>query len=168
MTETDVHSRQGDSQQTLSFRCMQTPMAIPIVCVREIIEYGQLTVVPLMPAYIKGVLNLRGHVVPVIDLALRLGGTPTEISKRTCIIILDLPVGDTCQQAGLIVDAVDEVLDIYTQDIEPPPEFGTHFNVQFIAGMARMDNGFTILLKADGLFTTDELQRMYDQSASAG
>ena len=95
--------------QNLSFRCMQTALALLIDRVREIIEYGQVTTVPMMPGYVRGVLNLRGNVVPVIDLAFRFGGKPTEVGRRTCIIILELPIGKTSQLAGLIVDAVDEV-----------------------------------------------------------
>ena len=104
--------------QNLSFRCMQTALALPIDRVREIIEYGQVTTVPMMPGYVRGVLNLRGNVVPVIDLAFRFGSQPTEVGRRTCIIILELPIGKTSQLAGLIVDAVDEVLDIEQSQIE--------------------------------------------------
>ena len=148
--------------QNLSFRCMQTALALPIDRVREIIEYGQVTTVPLMPSYVRGVINLRGNVVPVIDLASRFGAAPTEIGRRTCIIILELPIGTTAQLAGLIVDAVDEVLDIDPSQIEPPPAFGTGISSQFIQGMARRDNGFLIILKAEALFCEDELQRMQE------
>ena len=148
--------------QNLSFRCMQTALALPIDRVREIIEYGQVTTVPMMPGYVRGVLNLRGNVVPVIDLAFRFGGKPTEVGRRTCIIILELPIGKTSQLAGLIVDAVDEVLDIEQSQIEPPPEFGTGINTQFILGMARQENGFLIILNAEALFSEDELQRMHE------
>ncbi|WP_081741438.1 chemotaxis protein CheW [Tolumonas lignilytica] len=148
--------------QNLSFHCMQTALALPIDRVREIIEYGQVTTVPLMPNYIRGVINLRGNVVPVIDLAQRFGASPTEIGRRTCIIILELPIGNTIQPAGLIVDSVDEVLDIDPGQIEPPPEFGAGISSQFILGMARRDNGFLIILKAEALFSADELQRMQE------
>ncbi len=146
--------------QNLSFRCMKTALALPIDRVREIIEYGQITTVPLMPSYVKGVINLRGNVVPVIDLSHRFGGPSTEISKRTCIIILELPIGQTTQSAGLIVDAVDEVLDVDASQIEPPPEFGAGISSQFILGMARRDNGFLIILKAEALFSEDELEKI--------
>lgn len=146
--------------QNLSFRCMKTALALPIDRVREIIEYGQVTTVPLMPSYVKGVINLRGNVVPVIDLSHRFGGQATEIGKRTCIIILEMPTGNSVQSAGLIVDAVDEVLDIDAGQIEPPPEFGAGISSQFILGMARRDNGFLIILKAEALFTEDEMERI--------
>jgi purine-binding chemotaxis protein CheW len=152
--------------QNLSFRCMKTALALPIDRVREIIEYGQVTSVPLMPGYVRGVLNLRGNVVPVIDLAFRFGGQPTLIGKRTCIIILELPIGSTNQLAGLIVDAVDEVLDIDASQIEPPPEFGTGINTQFILGMARQDNGFLIILNAEAMFSEEELQHMQEPPRS--
>ena len=146
--------------QSLSFRCMKTAFAFPIERVREIIEYGQVTTVPLMPGYVKGVINLRGNVVPVIDLSHRFGGPVTEIGNRTCIIILEMPTGHSVQSAGLIVDAVDEVLDIEANQIEPPPEFGAGISSQFILGMARRDNGFLIILKAEALFTEDEMDRI--------
>lgn len=147
--------------QYLSFHSMQTALAIPIDRVREILEYGQITTVPLMPDYVKGVINLRGNVVPVIDLGCRFSRQKTNISKRTCIIIMELPIGDSIQQAGLIVDAVDEVMDIESKQIEPPPEFGAGINTKFILGMARQEKGFLIIMKAEALFTEDELQRMY-------
>lgn len=152
--------------QNLSFRCMQTALALPIDRVREIIEYGQITSVPLMPGYVHGVLNLRGNVVPVIDLAFRFGNRPTGVGRRTCIIILELPIGNTSQLAGLIVDAVDEVLDIEPGQIEPPPEFGTGINTRFIQGMARQGNGFLIILKAEALFSADELQQILEPQST--
>ena len=149
--------REHGAGQNLSFRCMQVALALPISRVREIIEYGQLTPVPMMPSYVLGVLNLRGNVVPVVDLAGRFGAGKTEIGRRTCIIILELPASEGMQLVGLVVDAVDEVLDIDEGQIEPPPAFGAAIRSDFILGMARHDQGFIIILKMDRLLDVDTL-----------
>lgn len=143
--------------QNLSFRSMNVALALPISRVREIIEYGHLTAVPMMPGYVRGVINLRGNVVPVVDLAARFGGAQTVVGKRTCIIILELPKKGDSALVGLVVDAVDEVLDIGPEQIEPPPSFGTAIRSDFIMGMARRELGFLIILKVDRLLDLDEL-----------
>jgi len=152
-----VEESERGSGQNLSFRCMNVALALPISRVREIIEYGHLTAVPMMPGYVRGVINLRGNVVPVVDLAARFGGQQTIIGKRTCIIILELPKQGESALVGLVVDAVDEVLDIGPEQIELPPSFGTSIRSDFIMGMARRDQGFLIILKVDKLLDLDEL-----------
>ncbi|MGL4751414.1 MAG: chemotaxis protein CheW [Aeromonadaceae bacterium] len=151
---------EGDEKavgQHLSFRCMTTALALPISSVREIIEYGHLTAVPMMPSYVLGVINLRGNVVPVVDLAARFGAGSTSLGKRTCIIILELGGQGSLHLVGLVVDAVDEVLDIEPEQVEPAPAFGTAIRSDFIHGMARRDQGFLILLKADRLLDMESL-----------
>lgn len=145
------------SGQHLSFRCMNTALALPISSVREIIEYGHLTAVPMMPSYVLGVINLRGNVVPVVDLAARFGAGATVLGRRTCIIILELGGEGTQHLVGLVVDAVDEVLDIEQGQIEPAPTFGTAIRSDFIHGMARREQGFLILLKAGRLLDMEAL-----------
>ena len=152
-----VEESERGSGQNLSFRCMNVALALPISRVREIIEYGHLTAVPMMPGYVRGVINLRGNVVPVVDLAARFGGQQTIIGKRTCIIILEFPKQGESALVGLVVDAVDEVLDIGLEQIELPPSFGTSIRSDFIMGMARRDQGFLIILKVDKLLDLDEL-----------
>ena len=144
--------------QNLSFHCMNVALALPINRVREIIEYGNLTAVPMMPSYVLGVINLRGNVVPVVDLSARFGAGPTAISKRTCIIILELPGCVESALVGLVVDAVDEVLDVDQGQIEPPPSFGTAIRSDFILGMARREHGFLIILRVDKLLDLDALR----------
>ena len=143
--------------QHLSFRCMKVALALPISRVREIIEYGHLTEVPMMPDYVRGLINLRGNVVPVVDLAARFGGALTQIGRRTCIIILELPNQGELALVGLVVDAVDEVLDIDPAQVEPPPSFGTAIRSDFIEGMARREEGFLILLRVDKLLDLERL-----------
>ncbi len=145
------------SGQNLSFHCMGVALALPINRVREIIEYGHLTAVPMMPSYVLGVINLRGNVVPVVDLSARFGSGATVLGKRTCIIILELPNEEAMHLVGLVVDAVDEVLDIDPAQIEPPPGLGTAIHSDFILGMARREQGFLIILKVDKLLDLHEL-----------
>ncbi|MGL4207670.1 MAG: chemotaxis protein CheW [Aeromonadaceae bacterium] len=153
--------------QNLSFHCMNVALALPISRVREIIEYGNLTTVPMMPSYVLGVINLRGNVVPVVDLSARFGAGATKLGKRTCIIILELPRSTESALVGLVVDAVDEVLDVEPGQIEPPPSFGTAIRSDFILGMARREQGFLIILRVDKLLDLDSLQPEMAQLESA-
>ncbi|PAU66370.1 chemotaxis protein CheW [Pseudomonas sp. PIC25] len=148
------------SIQHLSFRVRQARYALPIELVREIIEYGQITTVPMMPAFIHGVINLRGNVVPVLDLAARFGFELTEPGKRTCIVIIELELDDQQQRIGLVVDAVDAVLDIDSTEVEPAPPFGAGIRTDFIAGMARDERGFTIILDVRRVLSLDDIRQL--------
>ena len=147
--------------QYLTFTLGGEMFAVGILCVKEIIEYGSLTEIPMMPAFIRGVINLRGAVVPVIDLAARFGGRSTEVGKRTCIVIVEL--GDTTGEdatrhdIGIIVDAVSEVLDIPASEIEPPPTFGARIRADFILGMGKVAGSFVIILNIDRVLSVDEI-----------
>ena len=142
-------SAPAGTEQFLAFRCMGMSLALPISRIREIIELAQMTTVPNMPAYVRGVINLRGNVVSVVDLAARLSGTVGERGRRSCIVIVELDVFGEMQRVGLLVDAVDAVLDIDLSSIEPPPRFGAGLRSDGIAGMARREEGFTVILKPD-------------------
>lgn len=131
--------------------------AVGILNVREIIEYGALTTVPMMPPLIRGVINLRGRVVPVIDLAARFGGKPSVVGKRTGIVIVELVAGDGRRELGIIVDAVSEVLDMPASEIEPPPSFGSSIRTEFIAGMGKVNHKFVIILRIDHALSSDDL-----------
>ncbi len=148
--------------QYLTFTLGGEMFAVGILCVKEIIEYGSLTEIPMMPAFIRGVINLRGAVVPVIDLAARFGGRPTEIGKRTCIVIVEISDAGTADDVtrhdiGIIVDAVSEVLDIPAGEIEPPPTFGARIRSDFIFGMGKVAGKFVILLNIDRVLSVDEI-----------
>ena len=145
------------SVQHLSFRVRQARYALPIDLVREIIEYGQITTVPMMPSCIHGVINLRGNVVPVLDLAARLGNELTVPGKRTCIVIIELELNELQQRIGLVVDAVDAVLDIDAADVETAPTFGAGIRTDFIAGMARDERGFTIMLDVRRVLSLEDI-----------
>jgi len=164
------HAQTADrARQYLTFQLGGEVFAVDILNIREIIEFGTLTTVPLMPVFIRGVINLRGAVVPVVDLASRIGRPAGEITRRTCIVILDVdaiaPGTDTVVHTlGMVVDVVNEVLDIDPADIEPPPAFGAGFRGDFIAAMGRVDGGFVIILDANRVLSVDEMTQL-DSSA---
>ena len=147
-----------DHRQYLTFILRGETFAIAILHIKEIMEYGQLTTVPMMPEFIGGVINLRGSVVPVVDLSARFGGKKTEITKRTCIVIIEVAVAEQESQViGVIVDAVNEVLEIPSSEIEPPPTFGTKIQADFIQGMGKIDGRFVIILDVSKVLSTEDL-----------
>jgi purine-binding chemotaxis protein CheW len=143
--------------QYLTFILGGDLFAIGILVIKEIIEYGQLTTVPMMPESIRGVINLRGAVVPVIDLSARFGRKPAETTRRTCIVIIEVQAEDGVQVVGLIVDAVNEVLEIPAAQIEPPPSFGAGIRTDFIRGMGKIDNRFVVILDVDQVLSIADL-----------
>lgn len=153
-------ARQDDApQQYLTFSLGGEVFALGILNVKEIIEYGHLTEIPMMPAFIRGVINLRGAVVPVIDLSARFGGKVTTVARRTCIVIVEIGNnGDgEKQDLGVIVDAVNEVLEIPRTEIEPPPAFGAKIRADFIQGMGKVEGQFVIILNVERVLSTDEI-----------
>jgi purine-binding chemotaxis protein CheW len=146
-----------DIQQYLTFQLGGEMYAIGILNVKEIIEYGQLTEIPMMPAFIRGVINLRGSVVPVIDLSARFGGQQTQAGRRTCIVIIELIEGETRQDIGVVVDAVSEVLEVSGADIEPAPAFGAKIRADFIDGMAKIGGKFVIILNIQRVLSVEEI-----------
>ena len=143
--------------QYLTFSLAGEMFAVGILNVKEIIEFGHLTEIPMMPAFIRGVINLRGAVVPVIDLAARFGGKPTEVSRRTCIVILEVVDQDMHSDIGIMVDAVSEVLEIPASEIEPPPSFGAKIRTDFISGMGKVNSSFVIILSIHKVLSIEEI-----------
>jgi purine-binding chemotaxis protein CheW len=143
--------------QYLTFSLAGESFAIGILAIKEIIEYRGVTEVPMMPAAVRGVINLRGAVVPVLDLLARFGKPSSEIGKRTCIVIVEVAIDDERQVLGVMVDAVSEVLDIPATDIEPPPSFGARVGREFIAGMGKVHGKFVILLDMNRVLATEDL-----------
>jgi len=154
--ETDDETGTEQSQY-LTFVLGGEVFAIGILVVKEIIQYQRLTVVPMMPEAVRGVLNLRGAVVPVIDLAARFGRPASEVKKGTCIIIVETTAGENRQDVGVIVDAVNQVLEIPESAIEPPPTFGASIRTDFIHGLGKVDGKFVILLNPDQVLSLEEL-----------
>ena len=147
----------AQGQQYLTFSVSSETFAIPIAAIKEIIEYRIPTDVPMMPTYIRGVINLRGRVVPVIDLAVRFGRAKGEVSKRTCIVILEITHEGEQQDISVAVDAVSAVVDIADTDIEPPPKFGARLRADFISGMGKIGEQFVIVLNVDRALSIEEL-----------
>lgn len=153
-----------DQNQYLTFRIGREMFAVGILHIREIIEYGSLTTVPMMPGFVRGVINLRGSVVPVIDLAARFGRGESQINRRSCIVILEVEGvtgdDDSLQEIGVIVDAVSEVLEIPSGEIEPAPNFGARIRADFIAGMGKVEGQFVILLNVQQVLNTREMAEL--------
>lgn len=149
---------QAGTAQYLIFTLGGEQFAIDILHIKEIIEFHSLTEVPMMPGFVRGIINLRGAVVPVIDLLARFGRGRTEITRRSCVVIMEL-TGEENETAviGVMVDAVCEVVDIAATDIEPPPSFGARLRPDFIRGMARRAEGFVILLQLDTVLSVDDM-----------
>ncbi|HRK77581.1 MAG TPA: chemotaxis protein CheW [Thiobacillus sp.] len=154
-----------DQQQYLTFMLGGETFAIGILAIKEIIEYGNLTEVPMMPDYIRGVINLRGSVVPVVDLSTRFGRKRTELSRRTCIVIIEVASDQETQVVGVVVDAVNEVLEIPQDQIEPPPAFGAKIRTDFIRGMGKVDSKFVIILNVDNVLSIDDLALLEQANA---
>ena len=146
-----------EPKQYLTFTLGGEMYGVETLSVKEIIEYGQVTEVPMMPPSIRGVINLRGAVVPVVDLKARFGGGATQVTRRTCIVIIELEAGEECQVIGIVVDAVSEVLEIPGTEIEPPPLFGARIRTDFISGMGKVGGRFVILLDMGRVLSVDEL-----------
>lgn len=145
------------SAQYLTFWLGEEMFALDIRSVREIIQYAPMTSVPLMPTFVRGVINLRGAVVPVMDLRARFDKGPSAITKRSCIVIVDPDASSGRPMMGVLVDAVNAVVDISAADVEPPPAFGAGVRTDFIHGMGKLDGRFVILLDVDHALSTAEL-----------
>jgi purine-binding chemotaxis protein CheW len=145
-------------QQYLTFTLGEALFAVGTLNVREIIEYGHLTPVPLMPPSILGVINLRGGVVPILDLRQRFGQGATQVSRRSCIVILEVQRSGIDQVIGIVVEAVNAVLEIPEQDIEPPPSFDSQIPTDFLIGMGKLDTRLVVLLDIGRVLSLDDLQ----------
>jgi purine-binding chemotaxis protein CheW len=143
--------------QYLTFRLDQEIFALDITKVREVLDLTTLTKVPRTPDFMRGVINLRGSVVPVVDLRLKFGMTPTERTVNTCIIIAEVSVDNDTVVLGALADSVQEVIDLDASSIAPPPRIGTKLRTEFIKGMGRQQDRFIIILDIDRVFSTDEL-----------
>jgi purine-binding chemotaxis protein CheW len=152
----------NEEGQYLTFALGGEMFAVSIVTIKEIIEYGQLTSVPMMPNFVRGVLNLRGQVAPVIDLQARLGRNSSEVGKRTCIVIVEVTGirSERREVIGVVVDSVSEVLAIQGDQIEPAPQFGANLRTDFIAGMAKIHERLVVILNLEKVLSIDELSSM--------
>jgi purine-binding chemotaxis protein CheW len=148
---------QKEEAQYLTFLLGSEMFAIDILGIKEIIEYGSLTSVPMMPEFIRGVINLRGAVVPVVDLSARFGRAASAVTRRSCIVIIEAVNQGEAQDIGVLVDAVSEVLEIPAAEIEPAPSFGANIRADFISGMGKVKDKFVIILDADRVLSVSEM-----------
>ena len=161
--KTEPQERQAArGQQYLTFAVTGELFGIAIVSIKEIIEYRATTEVPMMPDFMRGIINLRGRVVPVIDLAVRFGRPRGEVTRRTCIVIVEARQGGEQCDLGVVVDAVSAVAEIPDADIEPAPSFGAKLRSDFITGMGKIDDKFVILLDVGRVLSVDELSILGD------
>ena len=157
-----------EEKQYLTFMLGGEMFSISILSIKEIIWYANLTEVPMMPACIRGVINLRGAVVPVMDLSAGFGKTPTPVTKSTGSVIMEMATdgqGDH-QHMGVVVDSVQAVLEIPAAEIEPAPTFGARIRPDFIEGIAKVNGKFVILLNVDNVMSTEEISQMGHVTAS--
>lgn len=156
LTETESAS----ARQYLTFTLGGETFAIDILDIREIIEFTSLTNVPLMPPFLRGVINLRGAVVPVIDLSIRFAREATLLSPLTCVVILEIAHEEGTQLIGILVDSVSEVVDIADSDIDPPPTFGSMLRPDFIQGMGKVAGRFVVLLNVNHVLSIEEMAQL--------
>ena len=146
-----------ETTQYLTFKLDDEVFALDITTVREVLDFTSVTRVPKTLDFMRGVINLRGSAVPVIDLRLKFGMTVTEKTVNTCIIIVEVKVGNEPVIVGVLADSVQEVMDLGSDQIEPAPKIGAKLNTQFIRGMGKQNDHFVIMLDIDKVFSVDEI-----------
>jgi purine-binding chemotaxis protein CheW len=149
-----------ETTQYLTFMLDEETFAVDISKVREVLEYTTVTKVPQMPGYMNGVINIRGSVVPVVDLRAKFGMGGFEKTVNTCVIIVEIMVGQSETVLGAVVDSVQEVMELEADKIEPAPSIGTSLDTNFIRGMGKRDDHFTIILDIDKVFSSDDMEFM--------
>lgn len=146
-----------ETTQYLTFRLGEEIFALDISKVREVLDFTSTTKVPQTPDFMLGAINLRGSVVPVVDMRLRFGMTGTQMTVNTCIIITEIELDGETTVLGALADSVQEVMDLDPDQIEPPPRIGARLKTKFITGMGKRDGQFVILLDIDRVFSAEEL-----------
>lgn len=154
-------------RQYLTFSLDTEMFAVDVEKVREVLDYTTITKIPRMPVYMRGVLNLRGSVVPVIDLRLKFGMPETEKQRNTCIIVLEIHLADGMLICGALADAVQEVFEFSPEQIEPAPKLGTKYKADFLRGIGKRDDKFILILDIDSVFTSEELIGLHQNIETA-
>lgn len=155
--ESDHSSVLGNVGQYLTFNSGGECYALGILAIKEIIEFGNITKIPMLPLFVRGVINLRGAVVPVIDLAARLYGEQLTAGRRTCVVIVELDTEDGKIELGVVVDAVNEVLELSAKDLAAAPNFGSRIRTDFIRQMARIQDRLVMILALERVLSVDEM-----------
>jgi purine-binding chemotaxis protein CheW len=144
--------------QFLTFKLDQELFAMEVSKVREVLEFNKITKVPRTPSYMRGVINLRGNVVPVVDLRLKLGLEPTQVTVDTCVVISEIAVDGECTVLGTLVDSVQEVINLEASHVAPPPRLGKQVDSTAIRAMGKRDDQFIMILDLDRIFSLQELR----------
>jgi purine-binding chemotaxis protein CheW len=156
-----------ETTQYLTFKLGEEIFALEVAKVREILDFSTVTKVPNTPDFMRGVINLRGSVVPVVDLRLKFGMNKTEKTVNTCIIVVEVTLGGETAVLGALSDSVQEVFDLDPDQIEPAPRIGTRLKTDFLRGMGKRNNNFVMILDIDRVFTQDELEMANDMLEEA-
>ena len=156
-----------DTTQYLTFKLGEEMFALDIAKVREVLDFTTVTKVPGTPDFMRGVINLRGSVVPVVDLRRKFNMAVSENTKNTCIIISEVTVDGDTTILGALADSVQEVIDLGPEHIAPAPRIGTKLNTEFIKGMGKQNDRFVILLDIDRVFSADDLSTVHDHQAES-
>ncbi len=146
-----------ETTQYLTFKLGDEVFAVDISKVREVLDFTTVTKVPRTPDFMRGVINLRGSVVPVVDMRLKFGMSETEKTVNTCIIIVEIALDNETTILGALADSVQEVIDLEPEQIEPAPRIGTRLKTEFIKGMGKKDDHFIMILDIDKIFSSEEL-----------
>lgn len=160
-------SEDTGTQQFLTFKLGEEIFAVEVAKVREILDVTTITKVPRTPDFMRGVINLRGGVVPVIDLRLKFGMTRTENTVNTCIIVVEVRIGEETTILGTLADSVQEVFDLEADQIEPAPRIGTKLNTEFLRGMGKHNDTFIMILDIDKVFSASDLESVTDLEGQA-
>ncbi|MDA8083632.1 MAG: chemotaxis protein CheW [Nitrospiraceae bacterium] len=155
-----------ETTQYLTFKLGDEVFAVDISKVREVLDFTSVTKVPRTPDFMRGVINLRGSVVPVVDMRLKFGMSQTEKTVNTCIIIVEVTLENETTVLGALADSVQEVIDLEPEQIEPAPRIGTRLRTEFIRGMGKKDDHFIIILDIDRIFSSEELAMVQDAKES--
>jgi purine-binding chemotaxis protein CheW len=142
-------------RQYLTFLLASEEYAVDVLSVKEIIEYGDVTTVPGTPVHVRGVINLRGSVVPVVDLAVKLGREESPLSRRSCIVIVETGLEGERVVTGVVADAVNQVIEFSPDDIEPAPAFGTGVRLHYLDGIAKTGGSFVLVLNMDSVLSDE-------------
>lgn len=153
-------SAEAEQGKYLTFSLAGEEYGIGILKIKEIIGMMPITTVPRTPEFVKGVINLRGKVIPVVDLRLRFGISPIAYDERTCIIVVEVDNAAGMVRIGIVVDSVSEVLNVSSEQIEPPPAFGTTLNTDYVSGMAKVEKSVKILIDIDRVLSAEEIEMM--------
>ncbi|MBI5656074.1 MAG: chemotaxis protein CheW [Geobacter sp.] len=155
-----------ETVQYLTFKLDDETFAVDVAKVREILDFSTVTKVPQTPDFMRGVINLRGSVVPVVDMRLKFGMSETEKTVDTCIIVMEITLDNETAVVGALADSVQEVLELEPENIEPAPRIGTKLNTDFLIGMGKQNETFIMILNIDKVFTLDELSAVSEGIAA--